>query len=168
MFSTETRVQKEFNKYLKDPVKSRLILPQRLTVIEVEKRLYSAVKILTQGTEFSLPEAIKSQGLIGRIDVVFRHKSENYVCEIKDCSKETSNFWYATKALAYTEYLKWQTGDNDYKPAVLIPQESLKLENQLVASRLKLKIYVYKIQNDGFIKVKEVKDEPHWKQNFDI
>lgn len=166
MASTETKVQREFDKLITDALKSKINVPRFFSVIGTQIPLYSAVQVLTKDTSLTFPEKPTTSGIIGRIDVIFKYKSTNYICEIKDCFKESGSFWYATKALAYTEYYKWQVESNDFKPAVLIPLKGLKLEHQLIAGRLDIKLFIYSIQSDGMINIKPVDDTPYWKQNL--
>ena len=166
MASIETKVQNEINKLITDPMNSKAVLPRHMTLIGTQIPLYSAVQILTKDSGFTLPEGISPSGIIGKIDVMFRYRATNYICEIKDCYKDTGSFWYATKALAYTEYYKWQIDSNDYKPAVLIPLQGLKLEHQLIAGRLDIKMFVFLVASNGTINIKPVDDTPYWKQNL--
>lgn len=100
---------------------------------------------------------------IGRIDIVFRYKQTSYVAEIKDYDPGQSSFWYAAKALCYCEYLKWQTDSDRFKPAVIIPADSIRLEHQIVAGRLGLAIFLFNKVDDGF-RMRMIDDRPWWKQ----
>lgn len=166
MASLEAKLQKELRKLKTDPVKAKVILPRYLSVLATEEPLFSAVQVITKDTSFSLPEKTNTNGVIGRIDVLFKYRSTNYVCEIKDGDSEGHSFWYATKALAYCEYYKWQTDNTHFRPAVIVPLQNLKLEHQLISGKLDIKLFVFTLRDDGFFIIKEVSDLPHWKQNL--
>ena len=157
-----------------DKIKERNFFLKNICEIRCEVPLLSPNNILTQESEFNfnLPEIGKN--VIGKIDCIFRYHSVNYVVEIKDVSPGEKSFWEASKALCYCEYYKWQIANNAFKPAILIPESSLRLEHQIVAGRLKISIFVFKkvfvhkigdkIIKRFLFKSRLVGDTPHWKQ----
>lgn len=92
--------------------------------------------------------------VIGRIDVIFKYRRKTYIGEIK-YMKNRSDFWEAMKVIGYCEYYKWQTENTDVFPAVLIPIESIQLEHQIVANKLKIKIFAIEKTDNGYI-VKDI------------
>jgi hypothetical protein len=142
--------------------KADCIMP-RMAIVGVEYPLLSPNEVITRGTDLHLPGRSNKTN-IGRVDVIFRYGRTYYVAEIKDKNgKDPSSFWYATKALAYCEYLKWQTDSNDYRPAVIIPADSLRLEHQIVSGKLGLTIFLFKRVNGDF-KMRPIDDRPYWQQ----
>lgn len=164
MASLETKLQKQIDKLVNEEDKAKITFPRYLKVINTQVLLFSAVHILTKNSDFGLPEKVTGTGIIGKIDCVFRYRATNYICEIKDNNKKNMSFWYATKALAYCEYYKWQVDDTSFKPAVLVPLSSLRLEHQLVAGKLGIAVFVFSMDSDGWFTIKPVSDIPYWKQ----
>lgn len=100
---------------------------------------------------------------IGRIDLKFKYKSTVFLAEIKYEKLKNSDFWDALKIIGYTAYYKWQFNDSHVKPAIIMPAKKIKLEHQVVASRLGLSIFGVK-ENKGFFHMFKLSDEPYWKQ----
>lgn len=98
----------------------------------------------------SLGEKNTGAGVIGRIDTIFKYRGNVYIGEIK-YMKAANDFWDAMKVLGYCEYFKWQTGMNHVKPAILMPFTSIKLEHQIVANKLKFKIFAIEKYQDIYI-----------------
>lgn len=101
---------------------------------------------------------------VGRIDVIFRYKKEVYIGEIKYYDFSSYEFWDALKVVGYCAYYNWMY-KTKHKPAVLMPAGKVKLEHQVVASRLKVQIFT--IEKIGMTyKVHLLDDRPYWKQNI--
>jgi len=163
-------LETEFQRYLEEraylPDSENLLhqIMPHLKTLGFQVPLYCPEKILTRNSvkPLTFGDGRKS-ALIGKIDVIFRHKSKTYVGEIKDYNPMADSFWYATKALAYCEYYKWQVDNKRFYPAVIIPKGSVRLEHQLVANRLGIKIFLFKRENCKFY-MKPLDSRPHWKQ----
>lgn len=160
----------EFEHFLQDaaycahPVpRLNKILPN-LKIHGFQIPLFSAEAVLTRGAERP-KKWFFTKTPIGRIDVLMTYKNRTYVAEIKDYNPGAESFWYATKAAAYCEYYKWQTDKKGYHPAVIIPKESIRLEHQVVAGRLGIKIFLFKKDINGEFKMKLLNEKPHWKQD---
>lgn len=123
----------KFQTYWKD---KRII--SGYTLIDYEVCLQSPMSI------FKKEIGNKGTRNIGRIDAVFKKGSKKYIGEIK-YQLSPSDFWDATKILAYYEYYKWQLfyKEQDYKlhPCVLIPKDSIRLEHQITAGLLNIEIF---------------------------
>lgn len=125
---------------------------KRFEFLHHEYPLGNASKLLEGDTRKSKlnDSRIYGAGVIGRIDVIFKYNKKTYIGEIK-YMKALSDFWEAMKVIGYCEYYKWQTGTSNVFPAVLIPIESVKLEHQIVANKLKIKIFVIEKLNNGYL-----------------
>ena len=103
-------------------------------------------------------------GAIGRIDVIFRYKGRIYAGEIKYKREEDgTDFWDALKIIGYTTYYKWQTGSTNIFPAILMPANKIKLEHQLIAGMLHVKLFGIKEKGNTFWFI-PIGDKPYWKQ----
>lgn len=146
------------------PIQQKVPIMAGMKIQGLEIPLYSAAAVLTRDTRFKIPESQESRNnVIGRIDVIFTYKGKTYVSEIKDYDSEAGGFWYASKCLCYCEYFKWQRDDKKFFPAVIICQDSLRLEHQVVSSRLGITIFTFKNTPKGYV-MQRVGDEPYWKQ----
>ena len=76
---------------------------------------------------------------IGKIDIYFKYRQTKYLGEIK-WTKHRSDFWQALKILGYVNYYEWQE-DRRVKPAILIPREHIRLEQEMVAGQLKIALF---------------------------
>ncbi len=156
--------ERKFQKYFVDCPPLTL---KHSSYITHEQPLFKVVDILNNSTEYEIdkPNTIETtstkQG-IGRIDLIFRYKAKNYCAEIKYRKCENNDFWDAVKIIAYTEYYKWQVDNNDYKPAIIMPAESLSLEHQIAAGRCGITLFVVNRVGDGY-KMKIVESKPEWK-----
>jgi len=166
MASLETRLQNELNEYNAQTTNRKVILPSKLKIIDTQVPLYSASYILTKDSVYSFPEKQTRTKVIGRIDFTFTFKSTRYVCEIKDYTDMKNNFWGSVKTIAYTEYYKWQSNEALYKPAVLVPANTLRMEHQIISRRLGIMLLVFSLKENGVFEIKIVDDTPHWKQNI--
>lgn len=158
----ETKLQTYLNRAFKGD--SNINFPKSFTIIGTNVTLRPPSYVLTRGIDSTFHEK-NGVGRIGAIDVILRYRQKNYVTEIKDLVPIGDSFWYATKALAYCEYYKWQTDDRSYRPAVLIPHNALRLEHQIVANNLDLKIFLFKKNGDDYT-IKTIDDRPHWRQEI--
>jgi len=149
--------EREFQKYFKEfPQK---VIP-KCDVIVVEYPLHSANDLLKGN--FYLKNDINNLRYksIGRIDIIFKTKRIVYCGEIKWSNEPNYNFWNSLKIIGYTSYFKWQTSNgqllrNDVfrhtiKPAILMPEKSIKLEHELVSRDCKVALFgIIELEN-GF------------------
>ena len=132
-----------------------------------EAPLFKISDILSNTTSYDIDlkdsmETTREKMGIGRIDLIFQHKSKRYCAEIKYRKCDNNDFWDAVKIIAYTEYYKWQTDDNDYLPAIILPSESLTNEHQIAAGRCGIALFVVDKKEDGY-SMKLVDGKPSWK-----
>lgn len=162
-------LETEFQRFLRDCIEND---PKRLNSVlrhlhieGLEIPLSEPMSLITREVDpFSKSRSSKN---IGRIDIVFRYRKFTYVGEIKDYDPIQNSFWYATKALAYCEYLKWQSDNSKYKPAVIVPKGSIRLEHQIVANRLGIAIFLFEKVIGGFT-MRLIDDRPYWQQTGSI
>lgn len=159
--SLETEFQSYLRRCATDNPEKLFHVMKHMRIEGLEVPLYSPMSLITREVD-PLNKKSRRQS-IGRIDIIFRYKHTTYVGEIKDYDPIRESFWYATKALAYCEYLKWQTDNHSYKPAVIIPSKSLRLEHQIVAGRLDIHIFIFDKSEDGFT-MRMMDDRPYWQQ----
>lgn len=165
--SLETQLQHYLEDRAYQPNSEKLLheVMPHLKILGFQIPLYCPERILTRNSTQKLTFADgRTTAVIGKIDVLFQHKSRVYVGEIKDYNPMADSFWYASKALAYCEYYKWQTDKKGYHPAVIIPKESIRLEHQIVAGKLGIRIFLFKKDINGKFLMKAVDNRPHWKQ----
>ena len=118
-----------------------LALNERFVVVAKEYSLFGAYEYLKN--EIGIENKKKTRP-IGRIDIIFRYRHALYVGEIKYQPFSNSDFWDASKVLAYCEYYNWQqeTGGGQFAiPAILMPRNKIKLEHRLVARKLKIRLF---------------------------
>lgn len=104
-------------------------------VVEQEFALLDPMTLLRGEIDIYKDTAWSGRAHIGRIDVILKYRGIYYVCEIKYKSDKT-DFWDAMKVLGYCEYFKWQTSQRRVRPAIIIPQERIRLEHKIIAGRL--------------------------------
>ena len=137
-------------------------LLKNLTVSSSEFRLITAMDILNR----EVNEGYKSGTTFGKIDLILRYRSMQYVTEIKYNvpTNTSSDFWDSLKVLGYYEYYKWQTGiTNKVRPAVILPLYSVKLEQQIIAGKLNIAVFGF-YEEKSEPKLKLLDDRPVWKQ----
>lgn len=92
----------------------------------------------------------------GRIDLLFRYKSKNYACEIKYRKSGTGELFDALKVLGYATYYNYQaeTTGSDFrvKPAIMMPNNHIKLEHVIICTRLDITLFGIE-ENDGEYKL---------------
>lgn len=133
MEETSSKKETEFHKwFIANPNKG-------FSVIGTEFVLLGAKKLLERGS-YELDSTTSRGYPIGRIDLIIKYKNTTYITEIK-YTNSSYDFWSATKVLAYTEYYKWQTENKTVKPAIMMPMDSIKLEHNIVAGKLKIKLF---------------------------
>ena len=115
-------------------------------LIDTEIPLHSPLKIFKADTKCAKYH-------IGRIDVLFAKGYRKYLGEIK-YANSSSDFWDATKIIAYYNYYKWQfQGLYDIgklNPCVLMPKKSLKIEHQITAGLLGIDIFTIDAIEGGY------------------
>jgi hypothetical protein len=130
--------------------------PKKFTNVFSEVPLYSAYDSIQQDIYSEHPELIKNiedvkkPKIIGRIDLIFRYKSHNYVCEIKYYNFDNSEFWDALKVLGYTKYYNWKNNCN-FRPAIMIPKDHIKLEHFMISNELDIKLFGISEKGKEFI-----------------
>lgn len=119
---------------------------------------YDVVEALSMGTG-------KPKHYIGRIDLILDYKGKRYITEIKyaEPSNSAPDFWQSLKVLGYTAYYKWQTKETRVHPAIIIPFNSVKLEQQIICGALNLSVFAAFIEG-GKMKLKLLDNTPIWKQ----
>lgn len=123
-----------------------------IRVVQHEFPLKDARKVLQRATQqemYNTGDDVRTGISIGRIDVVFYKGSKMYIGEIKYMNTP-NDFWDATKVLGYCEYFKWQTDMKHALPAIIMPITAIKLEHQIVANRLKIRIFGIEETEKGF------------------
>ena len=98
--------------------------------------------------------SIKEGRTIGKIDVLFKHRSILYCGEIK-WTLPRSDFWSAMKVLGYCSYYNWQNeiweGSDPARPAILIPIKHIKLEHKIISNKLKIALFgIIEGKNDDY------------------
>ena len=109
-----------------------------------EYPLYDAIDLLNRQAFLDGLNDGKSTGKpIGRIDLVFSYRSKLYVAEVK--YHNPTDFWDATKVIAYTAYYNYQNeirdGFDRAHPAIFVPIKKIKLAHKIVANRLNCVIF---------------------------
>lgn len=138
--------------------------------VDHEIVLFPALKILTEDIRRDIID--ENSGNLregntkgfGRIDLIVKSKSKFYCVEIKYNNKDSNDFWRSLKVIGYTEYYKWQTHNNMYLPAVIIPKDTLRLEHQIVAGRCGVTIFTVDKKGETYY-LKMLDDRPYWKQS---
>ena len=114
-----------------------------LKFIDTEYRLYPAYNTLQ--ADFYNPIKPISSKTIGRIDLIFVFRGRKYIGEIKWMPESCNNLWDTLKVLGYCEYYKFQNQltleDNKVYPAILMPTKKIRLEEKIVAGRLKIALF---------------------------
>jgi hypothetical protein len=128
-----------------------------MNIIETQLALPCANTILEQGLE---QRTQKKRTTLGKVDVFFSINRKRYIGEIKSLG-DNGSFWYATKALAYSKYYNWCSGESS-RPAVIIPKDEMRFEFQIIAGMLKMEIFVFEILKKD-VKIYMVGNEPYWK-----
>jgi hypothetical protein len=143
-----------------DSIKENKSYP-KIEIAESEFQLISAHNVLSSCLP---PEQQPPKKTIGKIDIIFKYRSNMYGCEIKNNlpSKEQA-FWHSLKIIGYCSYYKFQTGKT-IKPSVMIPFDNITLEMQYVCSSLKIKLFGF-YEKDKKIIVQEISDKPIWHQS---
>lgn len=123
----------------------------KFTEIKAEAPLFKAYALLSQRTseDFGVERKISTRENIGKIDLLFRFSSVDYVCEVKYYPFNNSEFWDCLKVLGYCHYYNWQH-DAKRKPCVMLPKDKIKLEHFLTAQKLELDIFGITKQEDGY------------------
>lgn len=117
-----------------------------------EQSIYGAYEMLSREVQELLlfePEKARVKP-VGRIDLIFRHKSTTFCVELKLIDYSTSNFWDSLKILGYTALYNWQHKTN-HKPAIVIPRKKVKLEHHIIANKLKFTIFGITKRNEEYI-----------------
>jgi len=153
---SETRFHKYF---IENPGKTT---GYKTEIINSEFCLYNANHIVSSAFNALIPTH-PPKCVIGKIDVIFRHRGSVYVAEIKNIpnGKRQSSLWEATKILAYAKYLEFQLGKKKlmgkkYKPAIIIPQKEATTEARIVTGSLGITLFGYKKLGDSY-KMEEIK-----------
>ena len=119
--------------------------------IESEVSLHSAYEMLSDemnARSIFETRPVKRMRAVGRIDLVFTHKSKRYCCEIKYSRMGNTDFWDALKVMGYAAYYSWVMNRN-YEPAIMCPAKALKLEHYLIANSLGIKLFgITKVRKD--------------------
>lgn len=144
-----------FQKYF---IKKEIISGLRL--IKSEFQLKTPMSLFQRDIAWTMDPKLnhnKLKDVIGRIDVLFRHKGHLHAGEIKWAS-ERKDFWDALKILGYCTYYNWQNetwGGHDIAyPAILIPKKHIKLQHQITANKLKVDLYgIIKVGDDYIIEL---------------
>lgn len=132
-------------------------------ILGSEVVLHKALKLLSR--DFLESKKGRTHG-IGRIDIIFRSCSVEYIAEIKYYPYSNNEFWDALKVVGYAAYFNWiKDCQCKYKPAILMPIEKIKLEHQIVAGRLGITLFGITKEQNNF-KLKKITDTPIWKQNI--
>jgi len=126
--------------------------PSKFKELQREVPLYDAYCMLEYQTHASLNQAkaVSVYNIIGRIDFIFRYKSQDYVAEVKRIKNSSSDFWYASKAILYSSYYNWQA-DKKTKPAIIIKKSKIKLEHLIAAGHANMKVFGFEKDGDGYI-----------------
>ena len=136
-----------------------------LRFIGKEINLFSASKLLMRDAEEDLiyGRILGNNHVIGKIDLMFDYKGIRYVVEAKMHDNDSNCFWNSLKVAGYYVYYKWQTGDKNIKPAIIIPAKRMKLEYQIVANILRITIFLSYFEGNGY-KLKMIDEKPYWQQ----
>jgi hypothetical protein len=125
-------------------------------LIKSEKKLFGAYNILDRDVRnkflYNTKDLIEKKKIpqIARIDLLILWRSRYYAVEIKYTPFTISDFWDALKIIGYTEYLNWQEEPvKKFAPAIMMPKNKIKLENQIVANKLNITLFgIEYINND--------------------
>ena len=144
--NTELEFQKAF-------IKNSSLVLKNARFWKAEYPLFDALDLLKRETFLSgLGEQKRGIRHIGRIDLLFSYRSRFYAAEIK--YHNPTDFWDATKILAYTAYYNYQNeimeGFDLAHPAIFVPLNGVKLAHKITANKLKIVIFGIEFKNGMF------------------